>query len=225
MTAFNFSNMLCVWKTPCYVHGSVIENDAKTLLMNGGEACIREKTPIGTYNYYYGGEGAGVRTPYTYKGVRADSVDIITKLIYNCFSGGLISSAVGEDSDGNPLAYICDNKVSPYEGLDGMMLEFNTTDVGLRSSARYCEVSFLMLISLVLFSRVTYRWEDHKHTALYRKMWNGINDFLYKIYAGYRSYANLVSNIDIATNISGLKFAEAIFEEFFVSPEQLTSNI
>ena len=214
MEDYGYVNMLKVWTTPSFERDGEIFNGAKELLMNGGEACIKEPT-LGTFNVYSGGFGKGARIPYLYKGFRADTADMINALIEYVYSGGAIASSFGLDDDGNPKTYIIDHSTSPYEGLDGLMLEFNTTDSGFRSDANYCEVDFIMTTSILLAAKIAGLWNEEQNKAVYSKVWNGSRDLMYKLETGFRSFSLNNYHTSIETNISGYRIMKEVFNDFF----------
>ena len=200
---YNFTNVLKTWSTQTYY-----SNDKKKILgardltMDGGTAYIQE-TKNGLTNTYWRGTGKGVRIPYAFK----DNYPygIIHFLYNNCFSGGQCISSVQTTSSDNFIAHISDNSVSPYEGLDGLMLEFNMEDDGLgtRSSLFYCTVDFLLIINLcetldkLNISRlINYRNFD--------KVKNGMNDYIYKKEHGYEGYRLGHKEIFTSDNLKGL---------------------
>ena len=163
----------------------IIRYGAKDLLEKGGDAYIADTT-YGFQNYYKRGSGQGVKIPIAYH----DSIPygIIHALYNNCFSGGpCISSVTIPNSD-----YKCkikDNTLSPVEGQEGMMLEFNMINdgLGLRSSLLHCITDFLLISGMVVacwFLRIS-KLQVYKN---YKKIQVGITDFLYKYSHGYNSW-------------------------------------
>lgn len=183
---YNFKNALFAWITPTFKdENDIIRYGAKDLLEKGGDAYIADTT-YGFQNYYKRGSGQGVKIPIAYH----DSIPygIIHALYNNCFSGGpCISSVTVPNTD-----YECkikDDTLSPVEGQEGMMLEFNMINdgLGLRSSLLHCITDFLLVSGMVVacwFLRIS-KLQVYKN---YKKIQVGITDFLYKYSHGYKSW-------------------------------------
>ena len=80
--------------------------------------------------------------------------------------------------------------ISPVEGQDGMMLEFDLENDGLgrRSSLLHCITDFYLDTAMAVtcwFLRIS-KLEVYKN---YEKVQTGITDFLYKFNHGYNSYS------------------------------------
>lgn len=214
---FGFVNMLNVWQTPTFEKDGQIYQGAKELLMNGGEAFIKEPM-LGTFNIYSGGFGKGVRIPYKYHNFRADSMEMLNELLNYTYSGGEILSKFGMDAEGNAKTFIIDGSISPYEGMPGLMLEFNTQDSNFRSDANYCEIDFIMASALMLFAKVAGIWNEKDNKDLYTKIWNGSKDLMYKLKYGFKSFSLNHYHISVGTNIVGYNIMKEVFNEFFMDP-------
>lgn len=186
LSDFGFANAYKTWTTPDFIDNKgVIRPGARRLLEEGGDAYIKE-IRYGAVNYYKRGTGKGVKIPYKYH----DSLPfgIIHSAHNHCFSGGICASSVTMDDD-----YICsivDGTISPVEGQDGMMLEFDLENDGLgrRSSLLHCITDFYLDTAMAVtcwFLRIS-KLEVYKN---YEKVQTGITDFLYKFNHGYNSYS------------------------------------
>ncbi len=159
-------------------------------------------------NYLYCGynldqisEILSVLIKYTYSGgtVFSDSEALGDDGIYP-------STALNPLLAGTSKAYILDGTKSPVEGLPGLMLEFNSGDGGnivnnqntsvyngknIRSSASYNLHNFIMLASAIsaLESLGVYDLDSEENESVYKLMWVGTTDFIYKLEHGYMSYS------------------------------------
>lgn len=178
---------------------------SRELMMNGGTAYVAyadntdtdhsKRTPLDAPTD--GGYGVGIRgNTYTYFGIGLDNIGGILKHLYTgTYSGGAVISdtsslANGTDKKGNPLAYIADGSKSPVEGELGMMKEFAAGDGGgLRSSASYNTHNFASVTqSLAVASALGY-WTLSQDDPLFRLMWVGNTDLIYKNEVGYVNYS------------------------------------
>ena len=172
----------------------------KDFMMNGGEIFLN--TANGTLHYVPGtaaGTGVGVRTTYTYRGYTLNEPEkIIASLLQHNYSGGAVKSSFGTYSNGSPKAYIEGYLKSPYEGERGMMKEFAGSDGGngkdgsdIRSSTDYCSHDFLMIVgALVALTELDiYAPMDNDNLSLFRLVWVGNQDFIFKFQNGYMSYS------------------------------------
>ncbi len=115
-------------------------------------------------------------------------------------------TALSPELAGKSKAYILDGTVSPVEGMPGLMLEFNSGDggnrvngqntsafngVNIRSSASYNIENFVMVSAAIaaLDELGLYCCTDPKNLPVFRLMWVGFTDFLYKLKHGYMSYS------------------------------------
>lgn len=143
---------------------------------------------------YYAGWGKGCTLPYYYEGHPANDWYSYPDYLYNqvfnlTFSGGECRSIIHIDSEEDYSAHIVDGTISPYEGLEGMMKEFNIADDGLgqRSSLFHCEIDFnIVCASLVCLKLVKgLNLNDFEDAEKIRV---GMNDFIYKFEHGYNGY-------------------------------------
>lgn len=172
---YGFTNALSCWSTP----------GAKEMLQNGGDAYITVEE-YGSVNTYKRGTGVGVKAPYAFK----DSFPhgIIHFVLNNCYSGGECVSTVNVDD--SFTAEISDGTVSPMEGREGMMLEFNLEDDGLgkRSSLFHCVIDFILSMCFVATCwhlRITKLQVRNE----YSKVFVGNEDVIYKMEHGYKGYS------------------------------------
>lgn len=181
---FNFRNCLRAWSTE-----TIYSNDgkrvlgAKELTMNGGTAYIQSNN-YGIINTYWRGEGKGVRTPYAFKDKYP--YGIIHFLYNNCFYGGVCKTNINTP---NFISGTLDGTTSPFEGEEGMMLEFNLENdgQGIRTSLFYTSVDFLLIVQLATFLELTKisKLKDYKNL---RKVWIGMEDYIYKKEHGYKGF-------------------------------------
>ena len=137
------------------------------------------------------GTGKGVRVKYTYQKHTVDDVaEIFENLLKFNYGGGEVVSQFGKNKDGTYKAYILDGTTSPVEGEKGMMTEFAGSDGnGIRSSCSYTSHDFNMIVgALIAFDELDmYHLEDNP--SLFRMVWVGNTDFLYKYEHGYMNYS------------------------------------
>ena len=167
----------------------------KTIMENGGPAYVVKYDSAGNRVSITGGDaagtGQGVRVPYLYQGYTVDNVNsIMTYLIGVNYGGGNVASRMGDDGSGNPLAYILDGTISPVQGMNGMMKEFNSSDAkGLRSSAVYCTADFEMVCAALYCLEELSMYTPDQRDASFKMMVVGNVDLIYKLEHGYRSYS------------------------------------
>lgn len=170
----------------------------KTFLEEGGPAYLIDRHDdvckrLHIYDGKEAGTGKGVRVQYTYQGHTLDEqAAIVNKLFYYNYSGGKVVSCYGIYEDGSPKAYIADHTVSPYEGQEGMMLEFASFDEdGIRSSTSYCTHDFELVCPILaaLKELGVYDIKAKDNTELFALMWVGNMDLLYKNEHGYQSFS------------------------------------
>ena len=167
---YGFTNVLDILSIP-----------SKELLENGGSA----GGSLGT--------GLGIKQPYLYKTFSLDEPHkILNSLLELNYNGGKVVSSY-KDKDGNLVAYIEGNLVSPMEGKLGMYYELGGGDAGgVRSSAGYSMADLNMgTVALTMMLTLgSYDIEEHMTQAMQNKVWVGNNDLLFKLKHGYHSYAN-----------------------------------
>ena len=185
------------------LNGVVSDSSAKNLLVNGGNAY---GLSVNGQQLEGCGGGKGVNNgglPYTYRGIPLERADEILRHVveYN-FSGGTVKS--DHWFEGRRVAWILDGTKTPYEGKEGMMLEFAS---GNRSSTVYCDHDFTMVIPLLSCARELYRYDENgkiekdafgnpvslydctKDVELWGKIQVGTEDFIYKFTHGYMCYS------------------------------------
>ncbi len=172
---YNFTNIKTTFTTA-----------GKTLMENGGVAST-------TKDY---GTGLGVKQAYTYKGYTLDQrAEILVNLLEFNYSGGKVMSQM-KDRNGKVVAYIADNKVSPFEGKLGMMLELNAGDAGgVRSSASYSMADLNLATVALTFLMTTGALDAEEDISelLSSKIFIGNEDLIYKLKAGYQNFSNGVA--------------------------------
>lgn len=176
---YGFTRIAACWGT---------KDTNKKLMEEGGTAYLLDGSAAGS--------GVGVRTTYTYNGHGLDDLSgIYNELLAFCYSGGAVVSdsrnmARGLDDEGNPRAYILDGSKSPYERLDGMMMEFCGGDSkGFRSSLAYTTHDFDMVVGTLFALRQLGMWSEADNETLFSKVAVGNADVIYKAEKGYRSFS------------------------------------
>ena len=212
--------------------GKTQGESAKTLLVYGGIAVGEDVSieselkvalgyGVGVANRDYNGKGQD----YLYKTFKLSEPEkIIQHLIsFNYGSGNLpagkylptsfmeVTSDHWFDKDGDGkkelVAFISDETASPYEGMEGMMLEFAS---GNRSSTAYTGHDFVLTTVTLTAVRAMelYTTENNKKVPLYNEdgsekvlfdytkvesLWNAIQvgneDHIYKLIHGYQGYS------------------------------------
>ncbi|MBR6545332.1 MAG: hypothetical protein IKT72_00130, partial [Clostridia bacterium] len=178
MKAYGFDRSYNAWTTATPAGKPTI----REIMMNGGKAYLPDDKWLPS-----GGSGKGVRTTYTYNGYRLDQPGkILASLFEYNYSGGAV---ISEKKNSSLEAYIDGGLISPYQGQLGMMLEFGKSD---RSSAEYCMHDFVMVVAILMVTEELDIYDplDAENLDLFRLVWVGNQDFMYKYEMGYMSYAN-----------------------------------
>ena len=213
---FGFNNLLKIWQTPGFEHNGITYPGAKELLTTDGSAYIVSKMPMDYGNVYRGGKGKGAMIPYLYHGCRAGSAEIVNDLVLFNHSAGAIKSTAGDNGDGTFVCYIIDGSASPMEGKDGLMYEYDTEDSeGVRSDAHYCQMDFSMEIALLLMAKELGIWSEDNNAELYKKIYAGNEDNLYKLSVGYMSQGMGMQRIEVETNLRGYFFTKTLWKSLF----------
>lgn len=198
---YGYTRAKYFWTTPgMTLADGTVAPGAKELMMNGGTAYIcRRDSGSNNNNIKIGrevGTGVGVRTTYTYGGIGLDQyIKILEKLYNNNYSSKPVISTTaglsnGVDASGKPLAYILDGSKSPVEGEIGMMLEFIASDSGgIRSTTTYCSHDFLLVVQSLAALTVIGAYDIDTDSALFREMWVGNTDLIYKMEVGYHGFS------------------------------------
>lgn len=213
---FGFTNMLNAWDVPSYEYGEITISGTKELIHDGGLAFIISKSFMDSGNVYRGGTGKGATIPYIYKGAKADSYEFLKEIIDHTYSGGRVKSTAGDNNDGTHMCYIIDGSTSPVEGLDGMFAEYNAKDgEGLRSDAFYCQMAFSMMVAYLTMLKTTCNWDENSDSELYKKVWVGNTDHIYKFNKGYRCHAMGMYRVERENNLRGYFFTKCIWNSYF----------
>ncbi|MBR6545825.1 MAG: hypothetical protein IKT72_02710, partial [Clostridia bacterium] len=195
-----FLRSYAAWTTEATVQGKQSFGEAS---MNGG-------------NLNGGGGGVGVRTEYTYMGHTLDEPEeIIRELFEYNYSGGKV---ISEKKYSSLEAYIVGGLTSPYQGQLGMMLEFGKDD---RSSAEYCMLDFVMVISILMVTEELDMYDplDAENLDLFALVWVGNQDLMYKYEKGYMSYGNGKSQgIIKESETKGYMFMKAWWNDRYGDP-------
>ena len=217
---FGFKNLLKVWTTASFEKDGRVVPGAKELLTTACTAYSVSNMPMDRGNVYYAGRGKGAKLPYIYHGYRAGDNGIITDLVAYNHSGGKISSRIGDLGDGSFSCYVIDGSDSPMEGKDGLMIEYNISDaVGIRSSAFYGQVDFAMEVVLLLTAKELGLWTEDDNVDLYKLIYAGNTDHVYKLEKGYMSQGMGHRNIEVENNLRGYRFIRALWEKHFPNVE------
>ncbi len=190
---YGWSRALATWRQPARVHvdGSV-GTDSKTVLCHGGPTYALDFTH--SYVSKKAGCGTGVsnggRDYFYLAHPLTEPAEIIAELLSFNYSGGPVKSEhlydINGDGVAERVAWIANGKRSPYEGRDGMMLEFAS---GNRSSTIYCAHDFILTTCLITAAKALGLCNVEKNTALWERIMVGNSDFLFKIDQGYMCYS------------------------------------
>lgn len=198
---YGFSRIKTCWSTPGYLENGVRSPGAKELLTSGGTAIYATKNDggdlIGLTLGENLGSGVGVKGNYfTYFGIPLTNLAGIVEHMYAyTYSGGAVvsdSSAMpgGVDKEGKPLAYIIDGTKSPVEGEIGMMYEMISGDgMGIRSAITYSSHDLNLVVQSMAALEFVGAYEHDKTSELFKKIWIGNTDVIYKYTHGYHGFS------------------------------------
>lgn len=197
-TKYGWDRAVAEWtaELPTLADGTTAPSQ-KEFMENGGPAYLADRNDadgerLGITAGKAAGSGVGVRVAYTYSGYTLDQVaEIFNTLLRYNYSGGAVVSTYGKYDDGTPKAYILDGSTSPYEGRDGMMLEFCSGDGGgIRSSCAYTSHDFIMICAALAAMEELDMYDLRRDGGdLADLVWVGNMDFLYKYTHGYMSFS------------------------------------
>lgn len=214
MQTYGFENMLHIWTAPEKTVDTFTIPSTRSLLVEGGNAYIIDSAS-GHENVYDGGEGAGIKIPFLYNGKRVDDEEMARDLVNFCYGGGEVFSSKDLNEDGEPEVYVLNDKISPVEGKDGLMLEFNATDTkGFRSHAFYCELDFIMITALLVMLKEIGSYDLTTDVELYNKVVVGNSDLFFKLENGYAGYSLGRSTNSFASNINGYLYSKTLWEDY-----------
>ena len=199
---YGFTRIKTSWSTEGYTYEDGTKSaGAKELLTNGGVAIYATKNDggdlIGLTLGENLGSGRGVKgNTFTYFGIPLSNLAGIVEHMYSyTYSGGSVvsdSSSMegGLDAYGKPLAYIIDGTKSPVEGETGMMYEMISGDgKGIRSTIAYCSHDLMLVVqSMAALEKLGF-YQHNTESALFRKIWIGNTDVIYKYNHGYHGYS------------------------------------
>lgn len=199
---YGFTRIKTCWSTEGYDYGDGTKSPgAKELLTNGGNAVYATQNPggdlIGLELGASLGSGRGVKgNSFTYYGIPLTNLAGIVEHMYRyTYSGGAVisdSSSMegGVDAAGNPLAYIIDGTKSPVEGEIGMMYEMISGDgAGIRSAITYCSHDLMLVVQSIATLEIVGAYEHNEESDLFRMIWVGNTDTIYKYSHGYHGYS------------------------------------
>ena len=183
---YGWDRAATTWSRPALTtRGGTVGHSSRELLLYGGLAVGKnvEGTALVTC-----GNGKGVTNggnDYTYHGYTLREGDkILRDLIAYNYSGGPVTSE--HWYKGKRVAWIVGDLVSPYQGQEGMMKEFNS---GNRSSTVYCEHDFILVTAVMEAGYLLGIFDYTADEELYRYVTVGNGDFLFKNEKGYMSYS------------------------------------
>ena len=200
---FGFTNALRTWTTPGFEkHNGELVNGARELY---GVLEDRQATPYYSNeahiidsegNIYNAGKGKGCTLPFFYEDRDNKVKDFISypknvyiKLLNKCFNGGVCQDSINIVSEDFQTG-IKDHSVSPYNGMEGMMLEFNSTDsMGIRSSLFHSEIDFYLVAMMVKSLKLLGIDVFADAPELEAKTKVGMLDCIYKKKHGYIGYS------------------------------------
>ncbi len=145
-----------------------------------------------------GGKVKGVRIPFTmnrvYGGLTGERVPYEPLALFSaimrrqCYHTA--QSVIYHKNSNEKAGYIADGTVSPFEGQQGMMYEYKTSDAdGVRTSSAYVVTGWKHIVNTRVFLEVMGYWQGAETDALEVLMYIGSEDFLYKTARGYRGYS------------------------------------
>lgn len=195
---FNWLNAHSAWTTKGFImeDGSVSNGVKELFSTKNSSRKLAYINKDGNINS--AGSGFGCRYIYRYRDRFDNVLDATTfphSLTYDifsdCFSGGECKSIIHIEQEEDFSAHILDNTISPYEGLDGMMKEFNIPDDGMgrRSSLMHCDLDFILVASTLKTLKLLDFMHLDRLTVDIKRARVGMNDCLYKIRHGYNGYS------------------------------------
>ena len=144
-------------------------------------------------NKLHWGYGAGCQIPAGYiqfpQRVETNLEDeLIRAVLADCFNGGNCVSRIFLENEGE-WAECADSVISPHEGKEGMMREFNWKDAyGVRTSLWHCELDFVLVYAHIIALKFL-GILDVKTVPEWDKISVGMSDFVFKKQNNYRGYS------------------------------------
>jgi hypothetical protein len=191
---YGFMNAHDTWTTRVVsVTGEELVS-VKDIFNNGGEI-YTEHEEFEVINPYYLGYGKGVKINISYWDERHKDEPtceiphkMIKTILDECFSGVCTSTIHIEDYDFT--AGLKDGTVSPYEGREGMMHEFNLAFDGVsrRSSIHHCIIDFILVVNTINTLKKL-NIIDVTKEEYWPNIQVGMEDFLYKYEHGYNGFS------------------------------------
>jgi hypothetical protein len=201
---YGFANALRVWTTPGFkLPDGKMAPGAKELYGTLEPQRLRRDFTMKAYikdangNIYYAGDGKGTTFPFYYdeRDYSANDFETYPSLIYKkilaqTFSGGLCQDSFVIENEEDFSTFITDHTHSPYNGMDGMMLEFNGSDSGgLRSSLFHSEIDFYLVAMMIKSLKLLGIDVLADVPELLEKIKVGMLDCAYKKEHGYIGYS------------------------------------
>jgi hypothetical protein len=185
-------NALDCWTKPSITVDGETFPGTREIWNNGGEIYSKEMQ-MDEENLVFKGWGAGIKIEAAYRDVNDVEVDLpfglIACIFNNTFNQTVVSNIDIEDC--HYTAGIADKTISPYEGQDGMMAEFNIPNDGVarRSSLWHCDIDFVLVCcAIAAFNHLGII--NIKEAPYWNKEYVGMQDYLYKKDHGYHSMCN-----------------------------------
>ena len=199
---FGFKNAYYTWTSPARELSNGIHALGAKELYNTREKTLNNGEHNSAFtedidgNCLYLGHGVGCRALYHYRPYcsdievsRTDLRDLIDDVLLDCFNGGKVLNFI-YIADEDEFCQTANGEISPYEGLEGMMKEFDIPDdsMGQRSSIFHCELDFTLVTACLATLRLLNIVEP-KELPYWNKISVGMNDFLFKKDNNYRGYS------------------------------------
>lgn len=186
-----FDNAAQIWGNTEII-GPDEKNSCSTRnLIEQGGRCFIKSIEYDEVNYNYKGFGKGVKIPIKYDSRSIFYYDdiaeeVVETVLDKCFSKICTSNVVIPET--NIVCGMPNNILSPYEGQPGMMLEFDSTDVHIRSSVFHCSIDFVLSLSACVTLKLL-GIKDITLSETWPKIKTGIEDYLFKKEHNYQGYS------------------------------------
>lgn len=189
MLSQNFHNSLKAWTATGVTTDTGHKYGGAYTLLTKPCWLVTEDFEYGMTNYNVRGNGKGIKVPlsYTYKGKEIELREgLIDLILQKCFSLPCQTKVVIEESSLECSTE--NNEVSPFEGQQGMMLEFNSKDFSTRSSLFHCSIDFVLVASTITSLKLL-NLIDVTNKEYWNNVKVGMEDYLFKKEHNYRGYS------------------------------------
>jgi hypothetical protein len=191
MEKWGYHNALYSWTRPAVVwEDGHTWTDTKGHLTVGHVMCIPVREyGVDTYDFRGNGKGVTVPVDYVKRGGTESMLlpdELINYTFEKCFAKTSKTRIAIKESD-----LVCgpkDNLTSPYEGMDGMMTEFDAMDMNTRSSLFHCSLDFVLATYAIATLKML-NVIDLTKTPVWDKIKVGMEDYLFKKENGYIGYS------------------------------------